>query len=955
MDVIGITFDRCMKGYITVRSMKISKWVDPKDLSLDIIFRLTIEHKPRENEFKKLRGLHIYFRKKDLNNIIIEDEIIKFQKRKLKKSLSPKSKEHKLEERISPLGGYVYPIFVKKVEIEEKKYKKRIKVNLEDYDIAERNKRRNIIFSLRFNKSIATFNNIRQSTEKPPWFYNFLIEPFLAQTLKWDKGEFMPVIEYLGVWLQIPKELYGSLSAVDIQPMGTFEQMFLLGKDVAKEFRKAGQPLAQEETLCINWRFSDISISSPPQEIEVTCGLRQFEMEPGFVKRFEDNPQDSVLILREILYMYKIWKIDFTYIISHVSNKKLKKILDIFSTMVFRRNLRPVEENLNILLPLLEDLRCLSHGEEFYIRYELFYILICCRKREEFFSEEISLRLRQIQEYEDMLDPDYAKLAQDLSNLIELMKKSRYKEHILSKINNSYYKWTKSLMQQDSYILTQILSNWESVIESEYEVYVPLPRIDAEIKTKSLVFADKTGFVLSIRNTGAGEAKEIYARLIQAGDYDIITERSEIKAYLKGGEIPFEPELAIKPRNERKAVISYEIRYKDALGREAKNQFRETIDFIKEKISFQRIENPYIIGEVVRESSMFYGREELIEDIIGNFRGKYQVNPIFLYGQKRTGKTSMLFHLKRKLRDEFAPVFFNILEIFGKKSFYEDLMKKIIEELEFTDIEIPHVDENPFGGFKNEFYAKFKQRLKGKKILLMIDEYQRIDQLITEGYYDDSVVDFLNALVQDGEIKIILAGFLQPDELRNDKWMSLMKFFTTKNISFLRREDVVKLICEPVKGLMEYGEGGIEKIISLSKCHPYFVQLICHTMVEHHNRDMISLIGYNDVDSHLFNYFEKGYNVFVDIILNQTQETERKILFYISKSMEKMREISVHRSEIEHNLLKYEKDISRIEAEKALSHLERKEIIKKSDDHPDYYEFAIGLYRHWVKWNMSER
>ena len=961
MDIVGITFDGELKDYIVVRSIKVTKWINPDDLSLDVTFRITIEHKYGKDGFRKVKRLHAYFQKEDFRNISIEHHIMELQRKILEKSQSSKSKEHKLLEKVSPLEGYVRPILTREVVTEDDGEKKRIRVDLEDYNLTEKTKKWRIYFPLKFKKSIAFSRDAKSITQKTPWYYDCLIGLSLVQTLKWNKGEFMPRIGTLKVWLQVPKKLYGSLSTINIQPVGHLEQMFFLEKEMAKEFRKTGQSLAQKDTLCINWSFPDISISSPPEEIEVTCGLRQFRVEEVFIKRFEKTPEDTILILRELLYMCKVQAIDFNYIVSGVSNKILKKILEIFGTMVFRKSLRPMEENLNLLLPLLEHFKDFPHGEEFFTRYDTSSALLSCKMSEDFSSDQVLFKIRRIHEFGDILDPDYLKFMEDIGDLAELTKrfnlytmdedKLRYKNEVLSEIDKIDSTWIGRLMHPDRYILYRILINWKRVIEREYKEHVPTPHIEAVIKTKHLAFADNVGIVLSIRNTGEGEAKDVQAQLLRTGDYDVVTKKSETKAYL-AERSSFEPELVIKPRNTGRFVVSYKICYKDVLGEKIENHFQEPIYFIKKEISFQKIENPYIIGDIVGDSRMFYGREELLTSIIDNFKGKYQINPIFLYGQRRTGKTSVLIHLKKRLKDEFAPVFFTTQEIFGRKSFYQDLMEKIKEEVGCMDIEIPNIEEDPFDIFKNKFYAEVKQKLKGKKMIIMIDEYQKIDELIAEEYYDNNVIDFLNALVQDGEIKIILSGFLHPHELASSKWRELMRFFSTMTVSFLPRKDAVKLIREPVEGLMEYDEGGMEKIISLSGCHPYYVQLICHTMVEHHNHNKVNLIGYDSVINYLLKYFEKGENIFRDIIIEQTTEIERKVLFLMCNMMEKKKKISLHRSEIEWNIMEYEKNLERAEIEKALFRLERREIIRKSAEHPDYYEFTIALYRHWIRWNI---
>lgn len=64
---------------------------------------------------------------------------------------------------------------------------------------------------------------------------------------------------------------------------------------------------------------------------------------------------------------------------------------------------------------------------------------------------------------------------------------------------------------------------------------------------------------------------------------------------------------------------------------------------------------PYRNGSVVIERSMFYGRDKEIDSIIqqigdghGNvLRGRC----LALYGQTRTGKSSLLYHLNNRLRE----------------------------------------------------------------------------------------------------------------------------------------------------------------------------------------------------------------------------------------------------------------------------------------------------------------
>ena len=69
---------------------------------------------------------------------------------------------------------------------------------------------------------------------------------------------------------------------------------------------------------------------------------------------------------------------------------------------------------------------------------------------------------------------------------------------------------------------------------------------------------------------------------------------------------------------------------------------------------FEEIDNPYAAyaeGGVVGDPEMFYGREELIANVSKTIReSRTQSKCVVIFGQKRAGKSSVLYHLK-KLRE----------------------------------------------------------------------------------------------------------------------------------------------------------------------------------------------------------------------------------------------------------------------------------------------------------------
>ena len=71
---------------------------------------------------------------------------------------------------------------------------------------------------------------------------------------------------------------------------------------------------------------------------------------------------------------------------------------------------------------------------------------------------------------------------------------------------------------------------------------------------------------------------------------------------------------------------------------------------------FEKIENPYAAyaeGGIVGDTNMFFGREELIRNIAQAIQeSQLQSKCVLVFGQKRSGKSSVLYHLKELLQED---------------------------------------------------------------------------------------------------------------------------------------------------------------------------------------------------------------------------------------------------------------------------------------------------------------
>ena len=101
-----------------------------------------------------------------------------------------------------------------------------------------------------------------------------------------------------------------------------------------------------------------------------------------------------------------------------------------------------------------------------------------------------------------------------------------------------------------------------------------------------------------------------------------------------------------------------------------RQQAAETL--ARQREALARAFNPYISGEPVRQSDMFFGRDELLRRI---FNALHQ-NSIMIHGERRMGKTTLLYQLAEQLRQAddaewaFVPVYVDLEGTSQDRFFY---------------------------------------------------------------------------------------------------------------------------------------------------------------------------------------------------------------------------------------------------------------------------------------------
>ncbi|MBM3212641.1 hypothetical protein FJZ33_10500, partial [Candidatus Poribacteria bacterium] len=277
---------------------------------------------------------------------------------------------------------------------------------------------------------------------------------------------------------------------------------------------------------------------------------------------------------------------------------------------------------------------------------------------------------------------------------------------------------------------------------------------------------------------------------------------------------------------------------------------------------FKPIPNPYIAGDPVISEDMFFGRKEEFEFIrnclfsAANRELEKGVNQsgrlIVLTGERRNGKTSILMQIRNgELGKSYIPVLISLpnTTFNNKLEFFENMGKEINSSLVKAGfIETPFIFQHDVVNDFQQFIAESTKKLGDKSLLLMFDEYERIESGIDDGIIPTNIVDiFVNLMESSPNLAFIFVGLKRLAQMNPSYWNSLIGKSIYRHIGFLPYEDSLKLIIEPLKGKVKFPRGVPEIMFRFTAGQPFSTQLLCKSLVERLNETHKSKVSQDDI------------------------------------------------------------------------------------------------------------
>lgn len=401
------------------------------------------------------------------------------------------------------------------------------------------------------------------------------------------------------------------------------------------------------------------------------------------------------------------------------------------------------------------------------------------------------------------------------------------------------------------------------------------PTIEVDI-LESVELEDSKSIELKIEIRNSGDsARSVHINSLNVYGDDLAEDNNiNIDVTLPAGEeklINVELPLRDNAAEGKIAEVEFKIEYDDIyIATEQRvptsSNICKTINFdIK---PFVEIENKYrqCSGgeELEAGDDMFFGRNKLMSDIQeAIFKGTK--NQIAIYGQKRSGKSSLLNQIKGKLEsDESHSVICGKFNLQGLPADELNpvrwILKSIAESL-LPGIRKHGFNKSTVSNFFTEEPDAFTalgdfiehintiDELKDSHFVIFIDEFTYLYQLIKNKKVNEDFMRRWIALIEKPGINlqaIVAAQDTLPHFMNESYASNCFNKFSKEPLSYLNKEEALQLIKNPIKDVIFHNHSD-ELIYDYTLGSAFFTQIFCTRLVDYLNSEKSNVVGKEEI------------------------------------------------------------------------------------------------------------
>lgn len=570
--------------------------------------------------------------------------------------------------------------------------------------------------------------------------------------------------------------------------------------------------------------------------------------------------------------------------------------------------------------------------------------------------------------YGELLNPQViemfsiiAEFSQDVKNY-DIVENFRDKQYYLSEARIKLYDLSSQsrelLYEPERTIFLEISEKWQGVITSEAKSLRGPADIAISILNKNLSVNTNNewqSIVIKIENMGLSPAENIKLTFLENENIQVREKQKDIQLLGIGEatKIEFSVKTIGKPTDLR---INIDTSFDDFERKNKLRVFADILSVTSSYVEYQKVLNPYIVGTPLKNEKIFVGRSSALRFALSNLSSGTQNNILIYFGQRRIGKSSILYQLmSSSLNFEYIFVYIDCQGFADSDT--ARLLYRLCREIRNCllkrqiSIEEPSLDkfkENTFLEL-DDYLDKVEQSLAGKKVALMFDEYEFLEYKVKDGAVSPEIFNKLRNLMQhrNRNFAFIFVGTHRLTELTEDYWSFLFNIALYYEIGTLDEKDAKNLIVKPVEGYIKYDQLVIDKMLRITGNHPYFIQVLCRLLVNYCNNYSKGYVNLKDLNEVLDEAIE-GSTAHVKYLFNDcSTKSEQEVLTFLSRTTD---ETKLSASPIEIFRLAIESGFTYdlITVQEILSGLKNKKLVRQGGELGDLLGFEYEFLRLWI-------
>ena len=253
----------------------------------------------------------------------------------------------------------------------------------------------------------------------------------------------------------------------------------------------------------------------------------------------------------------------------------------------------------------------------------------------------------------------------------------------------------------------------------------------------------------------------------------------------------------------------------------------------------QPVQNPYVIGDPV-EGDLFVGRDDIMRQLQELWLMGKHLQSVVIYGHRRMGKTSILKNVARVLGSGLRVSYVNLLKSSGADNL-SDVLLAISDQVAAT-LAIPPPKDADMAASPARTFERFLRRATnslsdGEGLIIALDEFEKIEELIRANKLETSFWDYLRGLVQDSpKVGFALAGLHSLEEMSSDYSKPFFASLINIKVDFFKPATVQTLLPNPGGDFpLDYDYNALDLIYALTAGQPYLTQLVGFQLVRRYN------------------------------------------------------------------------------------------------------------------------